>query len=660
MKPISILLVCMVICKMPSAQTYNKDSVLEVVKKIRARPVDTSQVRLLRELGYDIGSMDSALAKAVILESLEKSIGLKDPRSITSAYRMLGLWYSGVGNRDMAMACYRSSQAVAQQGDLPYLEAGAYFNMGNAKYYQGEYDSSIHYFLKTAALFERPDLIEKDGQMTKRVLDKRKSDLYSNISSIFNTLGNYEKSDEYINKALVIAESYQSKPAIAQYTQQKADNLSQSGKVEEALRMRLAHLKDMEESKIEKPFIQTYYQSIARDYEALEQLDSAKIYCEKAVNLAAILEVPDALASASLLMARLATKEKNYAKASDYVKKSSAYYEATEDPEEQREYFDVMQQLSYGKGDFKQAYDYLQKFQAVNDTILNGERTRQFSEREARYQSEVKDAQIAANNASIKQKNLWNILLGGSLAALVVIGLLGYRNYRHKQSIQRQRIVELETEKQLAATESVLKGEEQERTRLAKDLHDGLGGMLSGIKYSMNAMKGNLIMTPENASAFERSMEMLDSSIHEMRRVAHNLMPEALVKFGLDAALRDFCNDVTQSGVLNVTYQSVGLESKATDQSVAITIYRIVQELLNNTMKHASAQHAVVQVSRSGEDISITVEDDGKGFDTAILQQSSGIGWSNIRHRVELMKGKMDVLSSPGKGTSVFIELLSY
>ncbi|TAH00367.1 MAG: sensor histidine kinase, partial [Sphingobacteriales bacterium] len=523
-----------------------------------------------------------------------------------------------------------------------------------------EYDSSIYYYLKAEDIFERPDLISKDGEVTKRVLDKRKSDLYSNISSVFNTLGNYRKSDEYVDKALAIARSYNAKAAIAQYIQQKADNLSQSGQVETALRARLQHLPDMETSTIEKPFIQTYYQSIARDYEKLGKVDSAKLYAGKGLALASILEVPDALASANLLMGRLAVREKNFAAADGYLSKAIPYYSVSENQEEQREFFEVMQQLNVGKGNFKEAYEYLQKYQAVNDTILNGERTRQFSEREARYQSELKDAQIAAKNAAIQQKNTLNLLLGGSLAALLVIGLLSYRNYKHKQSIQRQRIVELETEKQLAATESVLKGEEQERTRLAKDLHDGLGGMLSGIKYSMKAMKGNMIMTPENASAFERSMEMLDSSIHEMRRVAHNLMPEALVKFGLDAALKDFCNDVTESGVLNVTYQSVGMEGKETDQSVAITIYRIVQELLNNTMKHASAQHAVVQLSRSAEEISITVEDDGKGFDTAILKKSTGIGWSNIKHRVELMKGKMDVLSSPGKGTSVYIELLSY
>jgi two-component system NarL family sensor kinase len=170
-------------------------------------------------------------------------------------------------------------------------------------------------------------------------------------------------------------------------------------------------------------------------------------------------------------------------------------------------------------------------------------------------------------------------------------------------------------------------------------------------------MKGNLIMTPDNAQAFERSMDMLDSSIKEMRRVAHNLMPEALVKFGLDTALKDFCNSINQSGALKVAYQSIGLDNEIIDQTTSITIYRIIQELINNTIKHAAATQAIVQLSKTNGTLSVTVEDDGKGFDPAILQGTKGIGWSNIQSRVDFMKGKMDVQSAPGNGTSVLIEL---
>lgn len=171
-------------------------------------------------------------------------------------------------------------------------------------------------------------------------------------------------------------------------------------------------------------------------------------------------------------------------------------------------------------------------------------------------------------------------------------------------------------------------------------------------------MKGNLVMTPENQQAFERSMDMLDSSIRELRRVAHNMMPEALLRFGLDAALKDFCYEINESGAVKINYLSFGPEDVDIDQTVAITLYRIVQELINNTMKHSGASSAIVQLTKSNEQLSLTVEDDGNGFDPAILKTNKGMGWVSIKNRVDFLKGKLDVTSKEGEGTSVHIEIL--
>ncbi|MBN8790569.1 MAG: sensor histidine kinase [Terrimonas sp.] len=327
------------------------------------------------------------------------------------------------------------------------------------------------------------------------------------------------------------------------------------------------------------------------------------------------------------------------------------------------EAYDLYSEWYNSKADYKKAFEYQKLYKKMSDSLSAEETKEDISMMEVRFRVEKKEQEINRLKAdqevqrlSIRQKNMLNYLLSGSLVALLMISILIYRNYLQKQKLQQQRINELETEKQLAATEAVLKGEEQERSRLAKDLHDGLGGMLSGIKYAFQTMKGNLVMTPDNQQAFERSMDMLDSSIQEMRRVAHNMMPEVLVKFGLDTALKDFCNDINQSGVLKITYQSSGLEAADIDQTTAITIYRIVQELVNNTIKHAGASSAIVQAEQREGNITLTIEDDGKGFDTVILQHSKGIGWSNIQSRVEFLKGKLDVKSSEN-GTSVLIEL---
>jgi signal transduction histidine kinase len=244
----------------------------------------------------------------------------------------------------------------------------------------------------------------------------------------------------------------------------------------------------------------------------------------------------------------------------------------------------------------------------------------------------------------------------------MLVAFLGYRNFRHRQQLarqqvelQQQRIRELEKDKQLIAVDSLLKGQEEERSRLAKDLHDGLGGLLSGVKYSLINMKDNLIITPDNMAVFERSLDMLDTSIKELRRVAHNMMPEMLTKFGLDEALKEYCNTVNAANLFVVKYQSLGMETRL-DKATEIIIYRIVQEMLNNILKHAEASQAFIQVIRENDRLNIVVEDDGKGFDTAILETNKGAGWTNIRSRVEYLKGQLDIHSEPGKGTLVNIE----
>jgi signal transduction histidine kinase len=152
---------------------------------------------------------------------------------------------------------------------------------------------------------------------------------------------------------------------------------------------------------------------------------------------------------------------------------------------------------------------------------------------------------------------------------------------------------------------------------------------------------------------------MLDSSIQEMRRVAHNMMPEMLIKYGLDTALKEFCDEIDRTGIIHVNYQSVGVTDMGLENSTAVIVYRIVQELVNNTLKHAHAKNLLIQLHQSVQEklLAVTVEDDGNGFDTERLKQSDGMGWRNIQNRVEFLKGKVDILSSPGKGTSVMIEI---
>ena len=273
-----------------------------------------------------------------------------------------------------------------------------------------------------------------------------------------------------------------------------------------------------------------------------------------------------------------------------------------------------------------------------------------------KYEVEKKEKEIISLHSANLQKSTLNKFLIGSTIALVLLGLLGYRNFKTKQKLHKTQIIQLEKDKQLLAIDAMLKGQEEERSRLAKDLHDGLGGMLSGVKLSFVNMKENLIMDAESVTSFEKSILQLDNTIAELRKVAHNLMPEALVKFGLKNAILDFCNSMQLSSKTKIIFEQLGTE-RLLSNTADLYIYRIVQELINNAIKHADADQILVQLTKTNDKVLLTVEDDGKGFNTELIRSAKGIGLKNIQQRVDYLKGKIDIASQAAEGTSVNIEL---
>jgi signal transduction histidine kinase/tetratricopeptide (TPR) repeat protein len=304
----------------------------------------------------------------------------------------------------------------------------------------------------------------------------------------------------------------------------------------------------------------------------------------------------------------------------------------------------------------KEAYNNLYKYSVEYSEIINEENFRKITSLERNSELQKKDKEI-------EKANTRNRLLIISSIVLFAFIILGYRNFKHKQKVssqqqelQKQKITELEKDKQLLAIDAMLQGQEEERSRIAKDLHDGLGGMLSGTKLSFINMKENLVLTPENATQFDKSLSMLDNTIADLRKVAHNLMPEALVKFGLQEAVRDFCNSIQSSTNLKVVYQPLGVQIKLSNTAEVFT-YRIIQELVNNAVKHANASQIIVQLTTDNNKIGIAVEDDGKGFDVNALANSKGAGMDNIKYRVQYFNGTIDTVTSVGNGTSVNIIL---
>jgi signal transduction histidine kinase len=487
--------------------------------------------------------------------------------------------------------------------------------------------------------------------------------LYANIINSYYNLGKYEMALTYCEKAYRKSVAAIFPAAMMSATINYGRVLMKLNEPQRA-QYYFERCKQIADSVNDLYFQSNYFQIIGNFKFDEGNFLGALADFNKGLNLIQLTKAPYDIASCLILMGACHTALNRFAEGRKYLDSAYLITKEYDYAHQLKNVYFNRYLLEKKQGNLPEAILYLDSFHVLQDSIQKIEDGDRIEFLDARYQADKKESEISKlisdkeiQRLNIERKIATNYILALSVVLILIISYLITRNIRQKQKLQQQRISELETQQQLTATEAVLKGEEQERTRLARDLHDGLGGILSGIKYSFNAMKGNLVMTPENTEAFERSMDMLDSSIKEMRRVAHNMMPEALVKFGLDVALKDFCNGINQSGVLKVNYQSIGMEGTSLDQTTSITIYRIVQELINNTIKHAAAKTAIVQVSKANDIISITVEDDGKGFNPQILQGARGIGWNNIQSRIDYLKGRIDVRSNPGEGTSVQIEL---
>ncbi|MFN8289786.1 MAG: sensor histidine kinase [Chitinophagaceae bacterium] len=628
-----------------NAQRVDQARKVDSLMKLLAAPgPDTGKVMVMLTLSswYETNNQDSSAY--YLKKGRELSESLKFDKGIYFAYQQGAVLAYTKGNYTESLEQSEKGLVMARKLKDSSKVVAMLNNLGIVNSYFGNFEKQLEYTIQIKTIIEEM----KDSSLY--------SGLWHNLANCYFNLGQYRKGADAALYALYIEKFVSKKNG---YINRVYATL---GQCYDGLRMNdsallIYDISIRESQKRNDKYAEgTIYGYKCNLLAGMKRFGEMLTAADQSLKLSKELQSRQMLASSLYNMAYAELFNNNNNEAYKNIKEALSIALADTLKDELKNCYTVLSYIAAREGNFEESITAKQKADSITDASLNEKVLNSTAELERKYESEKKDSRIKLQEVAIQRKGLLNKILIGSAVALLTVILLLFRNHRQKQKLQQQRISELETEKKLTVTEGVLKGEEQERTRLAKDLHDGLGGMLSGIKYSLNTMKGNLIMTPENQQAFERSMDMLDSSIKEMRRVAHNMMPEALVKFGLDTALRDFCNDINQSGALQVSYQSIGLPDAAIDQTTGITIYRIVQELINNTMKHAAARKAIVQVTRQQQQLTVTVEDDGRGFDTAILRGAEGIGWNNIKNRVEFLKGKLDIDSQPGKGTSVHIE----
>lgn len=301
---------------------------------------------------------------------------------------------------------------------------------------------------------------------------------------------------------------------------------------------------------------------------------------------------------------------------------------------------------------------YFKEYKLVEDSLYNIEKINEIEEISAKYETEKKEQQIELQNAEISEKESAIKANQSVIFALIILTILIfvsafalYKRYQGKKNLEVQQIKIEEQEKGLLA---VFKAQEEERKRISKDLHDGIGQQLSGLKMAIQTISSRLLSKlPEEEEEFRKLAQIASDSADEVRTISHQMMPRALTELGLIEAISDMLDKSLSLTKIEYEFEHYGIENRL-EENVEISLYRVTQELINNIIKHSSAKRVSVQLFKNKDKVILVVEDDGVGMNKS---KTDGHGLLNMKNRINTLHGEMNLEPSPNSGTLATVRI---
>jgi signal transduction histidine kinase len=624
---------------------------------------DTTKIQLLVKIGDNIVMNDPHSAFEYFGEAYTLSQKLINNYLSAVSLSGVGLVYDYKSEDDSAMYFYQKADSL--YAIVPTQEARESritnkTSMGNIERNRNHFGSAIRIFLEAAAIMEKSTADNK-----WQVLGI----IYSDIATVYHDMKQFDKALAYDLKALRAHQQQDENNLFTAYTElfvaQDFNNLDQTDSSLKYLQIAEKTSKGLNSTDINYQLYSGYGQLFSKE----KKLNEALKFYQKALSEAMKGGRKFREMDSYRMLGFVYADRKQFRHSVLNLEKALVLVREIQNKNLEAGILKRLAEAESAIGNYRSSTEHFAKYVHLNDSLKEQESKKKINEIENKYQAQKKQKAIdglrQANllqSAKLKQKQILNIALIGGFVLLLIAGGLIYNNFKNKhrllqqnEELNRQKIRELEKERKLVAAQSLMEGQEEERTRLARDLHDGVGGLLSGVKLSMSNMKENFFLSQSNVDSFNNVIRQLDQSIAELRRVSHNMMPESLVKFGLKETIENYCERLNHSDQIKVQLQTYGMDERM-EQSTEIVIYRMIQELLNNVIKHANAKNVLIQLVREKERFNLTVEDDGKGFDIAKVENTSSAGLNNIRARAAYLNGTVDIISSPGEGTSVHVE----
>ncbi len=661
-------LISVISCSLVFGQTIeqNLDSLNEALEA--SSSIDM-EVEVLLEAGKLLlrTNPDSAISIYGRAEGLAPAGSVNS--GLALAYQALGYIYQGRHEKSKALiAKARVAADVTGDYDLKTIVFG---NAAIGCFYRGEYDSALVQFEAFLAL-----ALEHQHNEDIAIAS-------NNIGLLNLNMGNYHKAYDGFVIAATAFETLGYEESLSQVynnialANRELDNFEEALKYNRlsiAMKRRLGDTKGLIAS----------YANIGSVYEHLEaQIDSALYYYDLALPMAK--EVRDTRNLLNIYAGLITTHQQlaNYDQSIAMADEAYLVLEEFEDQEMKaridadmahvyldmgafekavalaaasleissangyrlvtQHNYDVLSEGYGGIGAYRQAYEYQKALTLLSDSILNENKSNQIAELQAKYETEKKEQTIALQQAEITGQQARNQLnLAVILGLVLIIGMLiALILLVRSRARKRQALLVMEAETLLRETQiaAAIDSQESERKRVARDLHDGFGQMISVLNLNLKSLEKG---TVSKEKVFDESAKILEDMYRELKGICFNLMPETLIRNGITHALKEFAERINRTDGPKVNTDDYGLDERLNDLQ-EISVYRITQEWVNNIIKYSDAEKITISLTKDEEEITLLIEDDGAGFDPQLLIKGSGNGWKNMQTRTNLIKGTLEL-----------------
>lgn len=632
---LSLILFLLFIRFSADAQTGYADS---MQRKISMEKDDSTKALDALKLAFHYLFNDSAQARKYLDMAMQISLEKHIRYGEINAYNVNGIFYDVQGVSDSALFYFKKGLEVNKKYGYADMDARLLNNLGMYSWNKGMLSAAQSYFFKA---------MEKNALVKDSLKRQDESAMLSNIGLIYQEQDLYEKALEYHNKALALRRERK----LNRYIPLSLNNIGicyshidSLDKAIEAYKEGIDLARKIEDYRVLSDLLNSLSTSYSRKGLYKEALDLQL----EILNMQNKFKQPDkiimdieAKAAGSYLLIR------DYQSAWKHMNKALKILEENPDLKfYSSSVYTFASALYYHAGEPEEGFKYNMLGQEAHEEEMKESHLRKISELEVQYETKKKEATIAAqqlriakDQRAIAQRNFWLIFI--SAVALLTLG--GFYIIHNKRKIKAEK------EEEQRINSAIFESEQKERIRIARDLHDSIGQKLSVIKMLLSQK------APDEHTA--KAVSYLDETVTEVRTISHNLIPEIL-NFGLLNAVESLTDTINSTEDIHVDFHVDEASQKLKlPRQTELSIYRIVQEILSNIMKHARTKHIAVEMKTFPEHLQIDIQDRGIGFNTSAIEQSEGLGWKNIFARIKLINGSLKVASDKNSGSQFFINI---